>query len=191
MMANDPGQHPPFPNYAGETLPAAYQGDLAAQRSTEALVAPVWQVGETILSTYEVADIIGEGGMGTVYRVHHRGWHLDLAVKCPRSEAFTQADSIAQFTREAETWVSLELHPHITSCYYVRILGGIPRVFTEYVAGGSLKTSLTQRRLTTLGALLDVAIQTTWGLQTAHDQGLIHRDVKPANILMTPDGMPK
>ncbi len=94
-------------------------------------VPPVWQVGDVILDLYEVKQIFTGGGMGLVYRVHHRDWAMDLAVKSPRPEFFQTRQHVENFEREAETWVNLGLHPHTVSCYYVRRLGGIPRIFTE------------------------------------------------------------
>jgi serine/threonine protein kinase len=93
--------------------------------------------------------------------------------------------------------VPLGLHPHIVSCYYVRTLGGIPRIFAEYVEGGSLADWIQQLKLyeggpeKTLERILDVAIQFARGLHYAHEQGLVHQDVKPANVMMTSDGIAK
>jgi WD40 repeat protein len=93
--------------------------------------------------------------------------------------------------------VRLGLHPHTVTCYYVRRLGGIPHVFAEYVAGGSLHEWIRSKRLYAGGPaeaherILDVAIQFAWGLQHAHEQGIIHRDVKPGNVLLTPEGIAK
>ena len=110
-------------------------------------VPPVWQVGDVILDRYEVQQVFTGGGMGLVYRVHHRDWAMDLAVKSPRPEFFQTQQHIENFEREAETWVNLGLHPHTVSCYYVRRLGGIPRIFTEFVDGGSLADWIRSRRL--------------------------------------------
>lgn len=63
----------------------------------------------------------------------------DLAVKCPLAEAFTREDQKANFTKECESWIELGLHPHIASCFYVKELGGILRIFVEYVDAGNLK----------------------------------------------------
>src|SRR5208337_511708 len=145
---------------------------------------------------YEVKHVFEGGGMGLVYRVHHRGWNADLAVKSPRANYFQTEAQKENFTRECETWINLGLHPHIVSCHYVRTLGGIPRVFAEYVEGGTLKEWIDSRKLyeggepESLKRILDIAIQMAWGLHYAHEQGqgLVHQDVKPANVLMMPDG---
>jgi WD40 repeat protein/serine/threonine protein kinase len=156
-----------------------------------------WEPGNVLLDLYEVKGLLGEGGMGRVYKVHHRVWGSDLAVKAPRSEVFAASDGKANFVREAETWVNLGLHPHAVSCYYVRTVGSVPCVFAEYVEGGSLSDWIRSRRLyeggtkAALERILDVAIQFAWGLHYAHEQGLVHQDVKPANVMLTPDGTTK
>ncbi len=162
----------------------------------ESAVPAEWSAGDVILGLYEVKGVLGEGGMGRVYRVHHRGWDVDLAVKSPRAEVLAAGGREA-FVREAEAWAELGLHPHTVSCYYVRTLGGIPRVFAECVEGGSLHDWIRDRRLyeggpnAALARILDVAIQFAWGLDYAHERGLVHQDVKPHNVMMTPDGSAK
>lgn len=164
-----------------------------------AAVPAIWQVGDVILDLYEVKEILGkgEGAMSTVYKVHHRGWNTDLAMKSPRPDIIDKEGGKENFIREAETWVNLGLHPHIVSCYYVHTLGGIPRVSAEYVEGGSLLGWIRTRRLyeggreQALERILDIAIQFAWGLDFAHEQGLVHQDVKPANVMMTADGIAK
>lgn len=155
-------------------------------------VAPVeWKVGDTILGIYEVTGLLGQGGFGKVYKVHHKSWNMDLAVKSPLPELFTDEEAVAKFIREAETWVNLNLHPNIVQCHYVRTIGGIPRIFAEHVGGGNLRQWIKHKKLSQLDQILDVAIQFAWGLHAAHEQGIVHQDVKPANILMAEDGCPK
>src|ERR687885_116522 len=156
-----------------------------------------WNVGDTILDLYKVTDILGEGGFGTVYKVRHQGWNIDLAVKSPKPKIVAAAGGVESFEREAETWVNLGLHPHTVSCYYVRRIESSPLVFAEYVAGGSLQDWIENRQLydggtaASLKRILDIAIQFAWGLHYAHEQGLIHQDVKPANVMLTPEGAVK
>jgi WD40 repeat protein/serine/threonine protein kinase len=159
----------------------------------------VWKVGEVILDTYEVKTLhmsgdetkhYAEGGMGVVYRVRHRGWDLDLALKSPKSESFDTEQGKSDFERECKTWIELGLHPNIVSCYYVRRIDGIPRVFAEFVEGGSLEDWTRTGKLyeggpdEALHRILDIAIQFAWGLHHAHEEGLIHQDVKPGNVMM-------
>ena len=161
----------------------------------------VWKVGDVIASKYgvmfEVVGQLGKGGMGLVYKVHSRHYNSDLAVKCPRPEIFAKTGGKENFVREAETWVNLGDHPHIVSCYFVETLGGIPHIFAEYIGGGSLADWIRWRLLykdgpeQALQRMLDAAIQSAWGLHYAHEQGLVHQDVKPANILMTTSGIAK
>ncbi|MBF0466503.1 MAG: protein kinase [Nitrospirae bacterium] len=150
-----------------------------------------WNVGDVILDLYEVSGLLGEGGMGKVYKVKHKGWNVDLAVKCPKSAELARAGGSENFEREAETWVNLGLHPHIVSCYYVREVDEVPMVFAEYVDGGSLNDWIHDGKLNTLDAILDASIQFAWGLHYAHEKGLIHQDVKPANVMMTSEGIAK
>jgi WD40 repeat protein len=179
---------------AGEAITAPLEGN---GQPGEDGVPETWRPGDVILDLYEVREAFTSGGMGLVYRVRHRGWNLDLAVKCPRPEYFLSERDKENFEREAETWVKLGPHPHVVTCYYVRRLGGIPRVFAEFVNGGSLAEWIHGRKLyqggpdEALERILDVAIQLAWGLQHAHEQGLVHRDVKPGNVLRTADGVAK
>ncbi|GAA5200846.1 hypothetical protein GCM10023322_79620 [Rugosimonospora acidiphila] len=149
-----------------------------------------WRVGEVIDGRYEVLLVHEQGGMGLVYRVRHLAWNIDLAVKSPRPELFWRPTDQQRFIAEAQTWVSLGLHPNICNCYYVRVLDGVPRVFAEYVTGGSLHDWISSGRLyhgsapEVVTRILDVAIQTAWGLDHAHGRGLVHRDVKPPNVLL-------
>lgn len=135
--------------------------------------------------------------MGLVYKVHHTAWDTDLAVKSPRGNCFRTLQQKDNFIRECETWLNLGYHPNVVFCYYVRTLGQIPRVFSEYVPGGSLQEWILSRRLyegeyrDALLRILDIAIQMAWGLHYAHEAGVIHQDVKPGNVLLTPDGAAK
>ncbi|MHB2018417.1 MAG: protein kinase domain-containing protein [Candidatus Xenobia bacterium] len=171
-----------------QTTPASRDFRTAASIPVE------WEEGDVLLDLYEVKSLLGEGGMGKVYRIYHRGWDFDLAVKSPKEEFFLTEEGRETFIQEAETWVNLGLHPNTVSCYYVRTLGSIPRVFAECVDGGTLLDwvwygSLYKGNPTdVLGRILDVAVQIAWGLDHAHEARLIHQDMKSSNVLMTPDG---
>jgi len=192
----------------GATVLAGGEVDAGALRAAEQAVAFGWQPGDVILDLYEVRPVsegfgadaaekpYHEGGFGRVYQVWHRTWRRAMAVKTPRAGAFTSQAQKDAFTRECETWINLGLHAHIAACHYVRELGGVPRVFSEYADAGTLEEWIRSQRLyegdarTALARMLDVAIQFAWGLHAAHEHqaGVIHQDVKPLNALLWDDG---
>jgi WD40 repeat protein/serine/threonine protein kinase len=188
------GAEAPTRPEAGALSPTVAEGTAAAAPAgagTARAAAVDWSVGDVVLGLYEVAGVLGQGGMGRVYRVRHRGWGLDLAVKAPLPEVLEAAGGADLFQQEAETWVNLGLHPHVVTCHYVRRAFDLPLVFAELVDGGSLLDWIRGGRLASLEAILDVAVQAAWGLHYAHEQGLVHRDVKPANVLLGADGTAK
>ncbi len=190
----------------GATVAAGGQIDQIALRQAEQAVGFEWQPGDVILDLYEVRTVTEgfgedaeekpyhEGGFGRVYKVWHRTWRREMAVKTPRAGAFKTQEQKDAFTRECETWVNLGLHAHIAACHYVRELGGAPRVFSEYADAGTLEEWIRSRRLyegdaqAALARMLDAAIQFAWGLHYAHERGVIHQDVKPLNALLWSDG---
>lgn len=171
--------------------------DRSAHSSVARAYPQQWVIGDLVDNLYEVREVITRGGMGLVYRVHHRGWDVELAVKTPNADSITSPDRLRDFENEAHTWVQLGLHPHVVACAYVRRMNGLPRVFAEWVHGGSLAQAVSSRRLydggqaAALARILDVAIQFGWGLDFAHSRGLIHQDVKPDNVMLTLDGTAK
>ncbi|MFH1113552.1 MAG: serine/threonine-protein kinase [Pseudomonadota bacterium] len=149
-------------------------------------IEPNWQKGEVIEGIYEVLGSVA-GGMGKVYFVFHRLWKMNLAIKTPQRAALKSETNVLRFLREAELWVDLGLHPNIATCYYVRVLQGIPRLFIEYVDGGDLYQWKEQSRLTDLWTVVDLMLQFTHGMMYAEAKGMIHRDIKPANCLISRD----
>ena len=151
--------------------------------------------GDKILGTYMVISDAVSGGMGSVWKVHHGDWNTDLAMKRPQPEFFAEAgeERKKQFTEECENWIRLGLHPNIVSCYYVREIGGVPSIFSEWMDNGSLKDRIYDGTLyegtetEKQKRILDIAIQTAEGLWYSHKNGLLHLDVKPGNILLTGD----
>ena len=151
------------------------------------------QKGNTLLETYEVLSEAIHGGMGSVWCVHHKSWNTDLAMKRPQPEYFAEGSRRRkeEFIRECENWIDLGLHPNIVSCYYVRDISGVPSIFSEWMDNGSLKDRIADGTLyegteeEVQKRILDIAIQSARGLQYSHENGLIHQDIKPGNILLT------
>ena len=165
----------------------------AANRVRDAITTERITKDNILLNTYEVVSEAISGGMGSVWRVHHREWDMDLAMKRPHPRFFAEAGPArkAAFVAECEHWINLGLHPNIVSCYYVREIGGVPTVFSEWMESGSLKDAIKSGALyqgtsdQQVERILDVAIQTARGLAYSHACGLLHQDVKPGNILLS------
>ena len=141
----------------------------------------------TKLGQYEVQDFIGQGAMGVVYRAYHEQLERTGAVKV--MQAITpDTDSVARFRHEAQAIARMR-HPNIVDVYDFGEYEGTPYMIVEYVAGGSLASRMAQGRLdqeTALKYLRGIAA----GLDYAHAHGVVHRDVKPANVLLTADDQP-
>lgn len=170
--------------------------------SNDESCAPIIEKGASLLDTYRIESDAIEGGMGAVWRVHHTGWNVDLAIKRPKASLFQSEKQKENFVHECEAWINLGLHPHIVSCYYVRDIAGVPSIFSEWMDGGSLKNAIEEGRLYEGDAserILDIAIQFARGLHYAHEHKdptgkpvcLIHRDVKPGNLLLLKSGLCK
>ena len=184
--------------YESDSFFKAYRDD-AASRLTEDMPIAISNEqihkGTPILETYRVESDAIHGGMGSVWRVHHQNWNIDLAMKRPQPRFFAEGSDRRkeEFILECEHWIDLGLHPNIVSCYYVREIGGVPTIFSEWMDGESLKDAIQSKRLyegseaEVQARILDIAIQAAWGLRYSHEQGLIHQDVKPGNILLTKD----
>src|SRR5262249_38188858 len=148
----------------------------------------VWEPGEVILGEFDVERQLGRGGVGAVYLVRSRANGSRFAVK----RALVHDDNRRrQFLTELVTWQDLPEPPFLAPFRFFRTIADEVVIFTDFVDGGTLADWITGGRLTRLEDMLDVAIQFAWGLHVAHEAGMIHRDVKPHNALMTADGQLK
>lgn len=162
---------------------------VAALTRTESISFRDWKPGDVIANGLEIKELIGQGGMGVVWRVHHREWNRELAVKMPLPSLVGSPTARERFLREAETWIDLGVHPHIVQCWFVKDISGLPSLFLDYLTGGSLKQWLTAGHIKPgqWQRILEIAIQVAEGLAYAHSRGVVHRDVKPANLLIRGD----
>jgi len=152
----------------------------------------LWQPGQVVDVHYEVLELLGQGAFGAVWKVHHREWDLELAVKELRTDRKMTKQRREDFIREAQTWVDdIGMHPNVVTAWYVRELKDVPYLFLEYCDGGDLDLWIRDGRTRDLKTSLDIAIQLAWGLAHCHEHGVVHRDFKPDNVMMTSGGMAK
>ena len=141
------------------------------------------------LGPYVITDFIAQGGMGQVFKAVHKMMGRECAVKVlPRSLA--SDDRIANFTREIRTQAQLD-HPHLVRAYDAGHDGKVHYLVTEYVPGTDLRRLVRSRGPLPMQLAASIISQAAMGLEYAHNRDLIHRDVKPGNILVTPDGVAK
>jgi serine/threonine-protein kinase len=143
----------------------------------------------TVLGDYEIVGLIGSGGMGTVYRVRHGISDRAEAMKVLLANLRTSPELGERFLREIKIQASLS-HPNIASLYTVQRYGDQLLMFMELVEGESLHDRM-QRGGIELPEALSYARQILSALGYAHQRGVIHRDVKPRNILLTRNGVVK
>ena len=150
-----------------------------------------WSPGETLLDQYEIERDLGEGGFGHVVLVRDIRSGHPYAVK---RVFVTGQKEQARFLTEVLRWRGLPAHPHVAACYFPRMIDEALAVFSEYVDGGSLADWIVGGRLyegAALERVLRVATQAAWGIDAAHQRGLLHLDIKPANLLLTDSGVVK
>lgn len=141
------------------------------------------------LGPYQVLDLIGEGGMGRVYRGRDTKLNRDVALKVLPDNVAGDADRMARFTREAQTLASLN-HPNIAHVHGLEDADGVQALVMELVEGEDLAQRLLRGALPADEAL-PIARQIAEALEAAHELGIVHRDLKPANIKVRPDGTVK
>jgi serine/threonine protein kinase len=141
------------------------------------------------LGRYLVTDFIGQGGMGQVFKAVHNVMGRECAVKILPKDKSTD-ETIANFTREIRTLAKLD-HPNLVRAYDAGNDGSVHYLVTEYVPGTDLRRLIRSEGPLTMQQAASVIMQAARGLHHAHESGLIHRDVKPGNILVTPDGVAK
>lgn len=151
---------------------------------------PVWSPGDTILNRYHIEQVMS-GSMGNVYISEHLGWKIKVAIKAPRPEVLADREGMRRILKEANSWVRMGMHPNVASCFYVLAVNKIPYLFIEFIDGGNLSEWIKAGRCRNLRTALSLAIQFCHGMEFTHQRGIIHRDIKPQNILITKSSLLK
>jgi serine/threonine protein kinase len=156
----------------------AWQSKQLLQGRTKFNLGPYWMI-----------DSIGRGGMGQVFKARHEVLDRVVAVKVlPRSKS--TPESVADFTREIQVLAKLD-HPNLVRALDAGEDGNVCYLVTEYVPGTDLRKLVRRHGPMSMQAAAGVISQVAAGLQHAHEQGMVHRDVKPGNVLVTASGNAK
>ncbi|MCI8547113.1 MAG: Stk1 family PASTA domain-containing Ser/Thr kinase [Clostridia bacterium] len=147
-------------------------------------------IGRMLANRYEILEKIGNGGMATVYKAKCHVLNRFVAVKVLKEEFITDIEFIKRFKSEAQTAASLT-HPNIVSIYDVGNEGDVYYIVMELIQGKTLKEIIVEDGKLSWKWSVNIAIQIASALETAHKNNLIHRDIKPHNIIITEDGMAK
>ncbi len=146
--------------------------------------------GKLIGKRYEILEKIGNGGMATVYKAQDTVLKRYVAVKVLREEFTTDEEFIRRFNTEAQSAASLA-HPNIVSIYDVGTEDNIYYIVMELIQGKTLKEIIDEDGVLPWKWSLDIAIQIASALEVAHKNNIVHRDIKPHNIIITEDGVAK
>jgi eukaryotic-like serine/threonine-protein kinase len=144
---------------------------------------------DTRLGPYEIVSPLGEGGMGEVYRARDTRLGREVAIKALPPAFVADPARLSRFRREAQTLASLN-HPNIAAIYGLEEAAGAPHLVLELVDGETLAARLARGALPQ-GEVLALCIQIACAVEAAHERGVVHRDLKPGNVMITPAGVAK
>ena len=147
------------------------------------------KIGQIVKERYEILEILGEGGMAFVYKARDTQLERFVAIKTLKPNYVNQETFVDRFKREAKTAANLN-HPNIVQIFDWGIEDE-PYFVMEYIEGNTLTSIIAKNRTISLSDILFIGAQVSSGLHAAHQKGLVHRDIKPGNIMITPDGKVK
>jgi HAMP domain-containing protein/predicted Ser/Thr protein kinase len=152
---------------------------------------PVLQPGQTFGNRYEIKSVLGVGGMGMVYKANDRELGEMLAIKTLKPEMIA-ADTNALERFKSEIKLARRIaHRNVVRTYDLGEIGGVYYISMEYVEGKSLKELIRERGRLPASAVLPIAKQLCRALEVSHEEGVIHRDIKPQNMVVQADGVLK
>jgi eukaryotic-like serine/threonine-protein kinase len=147
-------------------------------------------VGETIAERYELEEVVGHGGMSSVYRAHDSLLERYVALKVLHQQYNEDEDFVERFKREARSVAQLQ-HPNIVTVIDRGEEDGRQYIVFEFIDGENLKELVVRKGRLDVRDALEIALEVARGLAFAHEHGLVHRDVKPQNVLLNGDGLAK
>ena len=147
-------------------------------------------VGETVAERYELEEVVGHGGMSSVYRAHDSLLERYVALKVLHEQYNEDEDFVERFKREARSVAQLQ-HPNIVTVIDRGEQDGRQYIVFEYIEGENLKELVVRKGHLGVREALEIAIEVARALGFAHEHGLVHRDVKPQNVLLNGDGRAK
>ncbi len=147
-------------------------------------------IGKLIAGRYEIIEEIGKGGMARVYKSRDKLLNRYVAVKVLKDDYKDDKEFVRRFNTEAQAAASLS-NPHIVSIYDVGCEDGMYYIVMEYIEGETLKDYIDRVEIIPWRKAAEFALQICEGIEEAHNNSVIHRDIKPQNIIMAPDGVLK
>ncbi len=156
------------------------RSSFSASEKESTLSHQEWKVGQIVDDKYEIEDVLAQDESKIIHKVRHCQWNIPLVV---RSQL--QKESRVGFFHQSEQWVALEKHPNIVGAYYLKNIGGIPRLFVEYIKAQTLFDFIHTEKEHDVETILDIAIQICWGMEHTHQKGLLHGDLRSGNIFIT------
>ncbi len=139
---------------------------------------------------YRLIRLLGQGGMGAVYLAEHRHMARPVALKLLNAELVNQSGFLPRFEQEVRTAAKLD-HPNIVAGYDADHAGSLHFLVMEYVAGQNLADYMMEKGPLPVSQACEIIRQAAQGLQHAHERGMVHRDIKPHNLMLTPSGQVK
>jgi serine/threonine-protein kinase len=149
------------------------------------------RVGGTFAGRYDVLSVLGRGGMGSVYQVLDRELDEEVALKVLTPESFAEGTQAVQTLKQEIRLARKITHPNVVRTHDLGEAEGIRFLTMEYVAGMTLRELLDRRGTVALAPGLQISKQLCRGLSAVHEAGIIHRDIKPQNIMVLPNGVVK
>jgi serine/threonine-protein kinase len=144
-------------------------------------------LGHVVNGKWKLTERLGSGGMGTVYRAEDLSVGRAVAVKFLHAALLKDADAVHRFEQESRNMARVD-HPNLVHLYAVERDGQMPCIVMKYVEGRRLSTMFREKRRMTVAEVLPLVVQIGGALSALHAQGFIHRDLKPGNVMLAPDG---